>query len=143
MIKTDIDILCRVVERSIRKVLNEIEAERHNRMQDLSRYEDNEIIERIYSALHSSIYNTRTIIGKRLYVGLTDNIYSNLRYHNITEYLYCCRISNYRQGIRIMQELATSIGIFTGVMDSQPNPEFVSDYTILYIAKRDTPGFRD
>lgn len=144
MNELDIDLIRRLIERSVRKVIADLEAEHRNNLRDFSASTDDEIVEYFYSTLHNSVYNTRSQMERRFYAGLTDNIRSNQRHHRINDYLCCCRVGTFAQGRRVLEFLGIHLGIHTGCLpDPGLHPDILADHTILYPAQRSLPGFID
>ncbi|MDE6010305.1 MAG: hypothetical protein K2F87_02505 [Muribaculaceae bacterium] len=144
MNELEIDILRRLIERSVRNVIVQIDAEQRHHLRDFTNAPEEEVIEYFYSELHTSVYNTRYIMERRFYVGVTDNIMENLKHHHINSYMCCCRVSDFETASRILRLLNENLGIHTGPLPpADTHPEILNDHTILYLTRRDAPGFID
>lgn len=140
----DISLIQRLMERSVRNVIIELEAEHRNNLRDFSLAPDDEIMEYIYSVMHNSVYDTRQQLERRFYAGLTDSVLTNQRHHNIKDYLCCCRVKDFEQGCRLLAHLSARLGIYIGPLPApETHPEILADYNILYLAQRNMPGFID
>ena len=144
MNELDIELLSRMIERSVRKVIRDLDVEHRNNLRDFTATPDDEIVEYIYSTLHDSVYNTRSQMERRFYAGLTDNIRANQHHHRVGEYICCCRVGDFAQGSRILEFLGKHLGVYTGELpDKNLHPEILMDYTRRSLAQRSSPGFVD
>lgn len=114
-----------------------------NTPKDYTGCSDEKIIEifRYYKNLfHKEGKNTKD----EFYGGITNDIPSNLRRHNIQRYIICVEVESFDTAKRIEGLLCSELGFFIGeYKEGSAGRGGTDDSTIVYMAQRDAFGFKD
>ena len=103
-----------------------------------------EIILQVFEHFKNLLHEGGKTFDEEFYGGITNNIPKNLRRHNIENYIVCVEVDSFDTAKRIEGLLHSKLGFYIGENeDSSAGRGGKPDSTIVYMAQRDTPGFKD
>lgn len=83
-------------------------------------------------------------IEDEFYVGITNDVKANLKRHNITAYIFACNVGTSERACELEALLHEKLGFFIGVKGCESAGRGASeDSTVVYLARRNQPGFVD
>lgn len=110
---------------------------------DCSEFNDEAIID-VFRCNKNAYHKEGKTIDEEFYGGITNDIPSNLRRHNIETYIVCVKVDSFETAKRIEGLLYSKLGFFIGENEEESAGRGgASDSNIVYMAKRDEPGFKD
>ena len=136
---------------SVMKGLSEflIESQENKRLlelntpKDCTDYSEDEIIE-LFRHYKNSLHKEGKDIKEEFYGGITNNILTNLRRHNIEQYIICVEVDSFDTAKRIEGLLCSRLGFFIGEYEEESAGRGgTDDSTIVYMAQRDASAFKD
>lgn len=124
-------------------LLNESRDSELNIPKDFSEKTDDEILD-FFKKLRLLHHQSGITHDLEFYAGITNDIPQNLSRHNIDSYLGCVKVDSFETAKRIEGLLNTELGFYIGKKEeSSAGRGGTQDSTIVYLAKRDTKGFKD
>ncbi len=114
-----------------------------NHPKDYTKASDKEILE-LFKNYKNSHHKEGKTLDTEFYGGITNDIPSNLRRHNIEKYIVCVEVDSYDTAKRIEGLLYSDLGFYIGKNEEgSAGRGGKSDSTIVYMAKRDESGFKE
>lgn len=114
-----------------------------NHPRDMKHSSDDEILNHFRMLINTN-YRPQYSYGEQFYGGITKDIPSNLNRHNIDMYLGCVEVNTFDTAKRIEGLLHDKFGVFIGLNgSSSAGNGGDDDSTIVYLADRKAPGFKD
>lgn len=114
-----------------------------NTPKDYTKASDEAILE-IFENYRNLLHKGSKTFDQEFYGGITNNIPSNLRRHNIEKYIVCVEVDSFDTVKRIEGLLCSKLGFYIGKNEEgSAGRGGDADSTIVYMAKRDEPGFED